>query len=161
MGEILKKRLKMSKFESPQQEAVLSLVVAASHLRMLMEKVATQIGISPEQYNILRILRGVYPNGHACGEISNRMLDRSPDVTRRIDALVKQELVERTRSDEDRRVVVTKITEKGLELLERANPLFNATEIARFAKFSEPECHELSRLCEKIIEVDVNCQGDD
>ncbi len=155
MGEILKKRLKMSKFESPQQEAMLGLIVAASHLRSLIEKMTAQTGLSPEQYNILRILKGIYPNGHSCGEIGNRMLDRSPDITRRIDALLKQGLVERARSDEDRRVVVTKITHKGIDLLEKMNPIFNMTEFDRVKVLTNKDCEDLSRICEKLIEEDM------
>jgi DNA-binding MarR family transcriptional regulator len=155
MGEILKKRLKMSKFESPQHEAILGLLVAASHLRSQLEKVTAPTGISPEQYNILRILKGIYPNGHSCGEIGNRMLDRSPDITRRIDALLKQGLVERARSDEDRRVVFTKITKKGLDLLTKIHPIFNLSELTPSKVLSNKDCEDLARICEKLIEEDM------
>ncbi len=155
MGEILKKRLKMSKFESPQQEAILGLIVAASHVRSIIEKLTAQTGISPEQYNILRILKGIHPNGHSCGEIGNRMLDRSPDITRRIDALLKQGLVERSRSEEDRRVVVTRITAKGLQLLEKLNPVFNISELSRVKSLTAKDCEDLARICDKLIEEDV------
>jgi DNA-binding MarR family transcriptional regulator len=155
MGEILKKRLKMSKFESPQQEAMLGLIVAASHVRSLIEKITAQTGISPEQYNILRILKGIHPNGHSCGEIGNRMLDRSPDITRRIDALLKQGLVERSRSEEDRRVVLTRITVKGLQLLEKLHPVFNMSELSRVKALTSKDCEDLARICEKLIEEDV------
>src|SRR3569623_942029 len=118
MGEVLKKRLKMSKFESPSHEALLGLMVAASHLRAQFDRVLQGSGISGEQYNILRILRGVHPEGHACGEIANRMVDRSPDITRRIDGLERQGFVERKRSDHDRRLVITRISQKGLDLVD-------------------------------------------
>ncbi len=155
MGEILKKRLKMSKFESPIQEAILSVMVASSYLRSEVDKAGSPFGISGEQYNILRILKGVSPEGHACGEIGNRMLDRSPDITRRIDALEKLGLVERKRSEQDRRVVITKITEKGLTMLEQLTPGFQSYESKLQQKLTNEECGELARLCEKLFEADV------
>ena len=122
MGEILKKRLKQNKFSSPTQEALLNLLVASAHVAGLLDAACGEFGISQQQYNILRILRGVHPEGYPCGEIAVRMLDRAPDVTRRIDGLVKLGLVERERLEDDRRVVITKITDDGLKLLQRMDP---------------------------------------
>jgi len=152
MGEVLKRRLKMSKFESPQQEAMLGLLVAANQVRALIDKIGDDNGISPEQYNILRILRGVYPEGHSCGEIGNRMLDRSPDITRRLDSLLKLGLVERTRDENDRRVVVTKITQQGLALLDKLADTFSLTRLERLQTLTPKDCQELVRICEKLIE---------
>jgi DNA-binding MarR family transcriptional regulator len=151
MGQILKDRLKMSKFESPAHEAVLRMMVAASHLRAEMDRRAAEFGISAEQYNILRILRGAHPEGHACGEIGERMIDRSPDITRRIDALEKQGLAKRERSEEDRRMVYISITKKGLALLEKMSEALKPLNDQLAAKLTQKECEELSRLCEKIF----------
>jgi DNA-binding MarR family transcriptional regulator len=159
MGEVLRKRLKTTKFENPQHEAVLSLLIAASHVRSVTDKVAAKVGISTEQYNILRILKGAYPKGHACGEIGNRMIDRSPDITRRIDALEKAGYVERMRSEDDRRVVITRITEKGIALLGEVNPLLVLAEEGRSKKLTDAEATELTRICEKLFEDDVDCEG--
>jgi DNA-binding MarR family transcriptional regulator len=76
-------------------------------------------GISPSQYNLLRILRGAGVEGRTMREISERMINRDPDVTRLADRTVKLGLARRMRDAEDRRVVKLYITEKGVELLSR------------------------------------------
>ncbi|MGB9181132.1 MAG: MarR family transcriptional regulator [Pyrinomonadaceae bacterium] len=75
-------------------------------------------GLTPTQYNVLRILRGAGEEGLACREISERMVNRDPDITRLLDRLEKQELVKRARDGKDRRVVMTYITKEGLRVLE-------------------------------------------
>jgi DNA-binding MarR family transcriptional regulator len=76
-------------------------------------------GISPSQYNLLRILRGAGVDGRTMREISDRMINRDPDVTRLADRMVKRGLARRMRDEVDRRVVKLFITEKGLEMLGR------------------------------------------
>jgi DNA-binding MarR family transcriptional regulator len=75
--------------------------------------------ISPSQYNLLRILRGAGADGRTMREISDRMINRDPDVTRLADGMVKLGLARRMRDTDDRRVVKLFITEKGLEMLAR------------------------------------------
>lgn len=74
--------------------------------------------LSPNQYNVLRILRGA-EDGLTCGEIGERMITRDPDITRLVDRLQKRKLVGRKRDTKDRRVVLTRILPAGLELLAR------------------------------------------
>ena len=76
-------------------------------------------GISPSQYNILRILRGARPNAVKISDIADRMITRDPDVTRLVDRLIKQGLARRERDSEDRRVVRVEISGAGLALLSR------------------------------------------
>jgi DNA-binding MarR family transcriptional regulator len=76
-------------------------------------------GISPSQYNLLRILRGAGVDGRTMREVAERMINRDPDVTRLADRTVKLGLARRMRDTEDRRVVKLFITEKGLEMLAR------------------------------------------
>jgi DNA-binding MarR family transcriptional regulator len=155
MGEALKRRLKTTKFQSPQEEAILSLLVAAGYLEAKMDRECAGFGISHQQYNILRILKGVYPDGHPCGEIAARMLHPSPDVTRRLDAMEKEGLIERHRSTDDRRVVVTRITDKGIEVLNAMDVVLAHRQEELRNKFSAQECQELTRLCEKFYEDEV------
>ncbi len=153
MGEILQKRLRQTKFESPYQEALLSIVVAANTMNEQVDHACAEFGISRQQYNILRILKGAHGDGYQCSEIASRMLDRAPDITRRIDGLEKMGLVDRMRSTEDRRVVITRITQKGLEMLESLqSPIrdFNAVLAKRLTK---QECLQLVELCEKLIDL--------
>jgi DNA-binding MarR family transcriptional regulator len=74
-------------------------------------------GLTPTQYNVLRILRGAGAEGLACREIAERMVNRDPDITRLLDRLEGQKLVRRSREKKDRRVVMTYITPEGLRLL--------------------------------------------
>jgi DNA-binding MarR family transcriptional regulator len=76
-------------------------------------------GLTPNQYNVLRILRGAHPAGLTCGQIGERMITRDPDVTRLLDRLVRDGLAARTRSGTDRRVVEVSISAAGLAALER------------------------------------------
>src|SRR5262245_7165051 len=77
----------------------------------------TTAELTPNQYNVLRILRGSHPTKLPCGEIADRMIARDPDVTRLVDRLNRRGLVTRSRGRQDRRVVEVGITEKGQELL--------------------------------------------
>ena len=157
MGEVLKKRLKMSKFESPLQEATLALMAAASELRSNIDRVLAEANLTGEQFNILRILRGAGEEGHPSGEIGCRMIDRSSDITRRIDALEKQKLVARERSVDDRRVVRVHITKKGLATLDSVTPNIVAFDQKLMANMSEDDLLQLASLCEKLIAVEVTC----
>jgi DNA-binding MarR family transcriptional regulator len=104
-------------FHSPEHEAYLNLQRTADHLLRGVEELMKPMGLTPSQYNVLRILRGAGSEGLACGEIAARMLTRDPDMTRLLDRLDKRGLVSRTRRRNDRRVVMTRITSGGLKLL--------------------------------------------
>jgi DNA-binding MarR family transcriptional regulator len=150
MGEGLKRRIKQERFQSPLQEAVLNLMVASDFLKEQVEILCKDQGITGPQYNVLRILRGVYPEGHPRCEIASRMIERSPDITRLVDRLEAQGLVERDRSHKDRRLSLTRITARGLGLLDRLGPEFDRLN-RRFAqRLSKRDCLELSRICEAI-----------
>lgn len=154
MGEVLRHRLKQKKFDSPAHEAILALMVTASHVQGISDRICAAHGLSSQQYNILRILRGAENDGslgRSCGEIAERMIDRAPDVTRRIDALVKAGLVDRDRSDEDRRVVLTRITKKGLGLLEKMQPSMASGELQLLEKIPTADLQELVRVCELLL----------
>ena len=156
MTEALSRRLKQARFADPQQEAVLSLAVAASTLNDLIDEVCKRHGLTRPQYNVLRILRGVHPKGHPRCDIAQRMVERAPDITRLVDRLQDRGLVRRTRGGDDQRQAITHITAKGLKLLLAIQPELEAQTTTRFSKLSDQDCHELSRLCAVIFE-DVAC----
>lgn len=152
MTEALSRRLKQAEFTSPEQEALLSVLVAASTINELTDNLCAEHRITRAQYNVLRILRGVYPEGHPRSEIACRMLDRAPDITRLLDRLEARRLVRRTRGSEDQRQTVAFITAKGIKLLDAIRPQLDTELNALVGKFSAGECHELSRLCAAIFE---------
>lgn len=104
-------------FGSLEEEALLNLMRTAAILEGVETDALKPYELSMPQYNILRILRGAGPKGLSCQEIADRMISRDPDVTRLVDRLDARGLIQRARSSEDRRVVITKISEAGLKRL--------------------------------------------
>ena len=155
MGDILKERIKQRQFKSPSHEAMLNLMVAAAHVRQMVEHTCVEHDLTQAQYNVLRILRGRHPEGYPRGDIASRMVDRAPDVTRLIDRLERRDLVERVRSDEDRRLSITRITRKGLALLARLDPEIEAIDQRFAAHLSPRDLKTLSRLCEQVYGLDL------
>lgn len=114
-------------FRSVQEEVVLAIMRTADQLTVPMNEVLRGSGLSASQYNVLRILRGSAPEGLPCGEISERMVRRDPDLTRLLDRLEARGLVERTRGTSDRRVVLATITGDALQLLQALEPAIEAS----------------------------------
>ena len=100
----------------PEESAFLDLLRTCDLLSRGPAQVLKSENLSPNQYNVLRILRGS-PEGLPCGEIANRMITRDPDITRLLDRLEKRELISRCRETTDRRMVMARITSQGLKLL--------------------------------------------
>ena len=151
MNQALSKRLRQSVFSSPVQEAALSLLLAANRLNESVEAVCVSHGITRPQYNVLRILRGVHPQGHPRCEIASRMLERAPDVTRLIDRLQSRGLVRRLRADKDHRQSIAGITPEGLKLLELMQPEVDALLADCFRHLASPDYEELARICALIF----------
>jgi DNA-binding MarR family transcriptional regulator len=101
--------------------------------------------LSSTQYNVLRILRGA-PEGLPCGEIGNRMITRDPDITRLLDRLEKRGLVSRCREAKDRRMVLTRITDAGLELLARLDAPVQETHRAQMGHLGGERLQALVEL---------------
>jgi len=108
---------KSQPFAVLEQEASLNVIRTADALSRPFEELARESGLSPTQYNVLRILRGAGAEGLPCGQIVERMITRDPDMTRLLDRLEKRELIARSRDTVDRRVVRATITAGGLDLL--------------------------------------------
>ena len=114
----LAKEIKQTKpFSSVAEEAILNIQRTAAVLAQRISEIFKPHGLSETQYNVLRILRGAGAPGLACQEIGERMLTHDPDITRLLDRLEGRKLIERARSTEDRRVVVSRITAEGLKVL--------------------------------------------
>lgn len=100
-----------------EERAFVSLQRAADRLAGKLAEWLKPHGLSPTQYNALRILRGAGTEGLRCSDVGARMINRDPDITRLVDRLEKRGLVTRRRGTKDRRVVRASITPAGLELL--------------------------------------------
>jgi len=147
----VRERIQQRRFQSLAAEAVISLLVAADHVDQAVAPVWEQHGITADQYNVLRILRGAHPEGHPRCEVARRMIHRAPDVTRMLDRLVRQGLVRRRRSAADRRESIATITDAGLALLARIDPEVHALQTTLTRVLSERELRELVRLCDALV----------
>lgn len=150
MGEAIKKWLKLKKELTRREETVLNISIAAHLIEGNVEKMCTKYGITGGQYNVLRILKGIHPGGHPRCEIISRMIERAPDITRLIDRLVKMKLAERVRSKDDRRLSVTRITAKGMKLINSMQPDIEKKIKSFTVNITDEECEELSVLTEKL-----------
>ncbi len=120
MAKRLQEELKQTRpFRTVEEEVMVGLARTADALQRGFVGVFKAVGLSATQYNVLRILRGAGGPGLSCGDITERMVTRDPDLTRLLDRLETRRLVTRARDGEDRRVVTTRITQAGLSLLEQ------------------------------------------
>jgi DNA-binding MarR family transcriptional regulator len=136
-------------FESLEQEAFLNLLRTTDQLNSEFTRLFTANGLSGPQYNVLRILRSSGDDGLPCLEIAGQMITRMPDITRLVDRLEMAGLVERSRTESDRRVVLVKITAAGNALLARLDQPVRETHQKVMARLSEDELRELIRLLTK------------
>lgn len=134
----------------PALDAIINVAVAAEFLRMQVDKAAAPLQITGVQYNILRILKRAYPEGMSRTDILKHLIEKSVDVTRSIDGLIRQGYVVRARPEEDRRLSVTTITDKGIQALAEVDPHFFAMLGAMGETLTPEEFRELSRLCVKL-----------
>jgi DNA-binding MarR family transcriptional regulator len=117
-------------FRSRSQEAYLALLRTADDMRRHVGAVLEPADVTLQQYNVLRILRGAGPDGLPTLAIGERMLERTPGVTRLIDRMEEKGWVVRVRCTEDRRRVWCRITDAGLRLLAPLDPQVNAVDEA-------------------------------
>ena len=122
MSRRLREELKQTKpFESLEQEVFLEIQRTAQVTARWVVEALKPSGLSPSQFNVLRILRGAGPEGLACGAVCERMVNHDPDLTRLLDRLEAAALVEKIRDAKDRRVVKARITKAGLRAVEKAD----------------------------------------
>jgi DNA-binding MarR family transcriptional regulator len=146
----LQAEIKQTKpFRSLEDEAYLNLLRTADALLRKEVELLKEYGLSPTQYNALRILRGAGDQGVTCGELSDRMLTKDPDVTRLIDRLEARKLLTRARSDQDRRVVRTRITDAGLDMLAKLDAPSEKWTRGQLGHLERAELRELIRLLER------------
>lgn len=112
------------RFDSLEQEVFLNLWRTYDRLRLLEDELFERFELTPQQYNLLRLLRAAHPGTVPTLTLAGRLVSRAPDITRMLDKLEERDWIERRRLEENRRVVQVSISAAGLELLERiAEPL--------------------------------------
>ncbi|MGB0767409.1 MAG: MarR family winged helix-turn-helix transcriptional regulator [Phycisphaeraceae bacterium] len=142
-------------FDSLEQQAYLNLARTHAQVAAPLSALFRSYGLSEATYNILRVLRGVRQqpeNGLdalPCGSVGERLVTRVPDVTRLIDRLVAAELVDRIRGEADRRVVLARITTKGLALLRKLDKPVLDLHTQTLGHLTRSELKQLNQLLEK------------
>ncbi len=142
--------IKQSQFQSEHQKALINLLFTYNWFKNRMSGFMKDYGLTQQQYNVLRILRGQHPNGITTWEIRERMLDKMSDASRLVDRLEKMKLVVKQRNKEDRRLVVVKITDAGLTLLEQVSAKEHELNSCFDKNLTEQEARTLSELLDKI-----------
>lgn len=136
-------------FALVEEEVHLSIVRTAAVLDHAFGQVLKPYGLTGTQYNVLRILRGS-PDGLCRNELGARLLRQVPDVTRLLDRLMDMGLIARERTDEDRRLVRTRITKDGLALLGRLDDVIRGEHRRRLAHIPQGKLRELAGLLEQV-----------
>lgn len=147
MSPTLREEIRQSRpFQSLEQEAYLNLVRTAAALTDDLEQLLRPAGITSAQFNVLRILRGAEPKGLCRNEIRARMLTRMPDMTRLLDRMERAGLVTRSRDAQDRRLVGTRITERGLRILDEVGEWIRGEHERRLGHMTEAQLRTLIEL---------------
>lgn len=143
MASRLQAELKQTKpFPNLTSEALLSVLRTAALLEHLQNETLRPCGITPLQYNVLRILRGAGPHGLCGREIAERVVSKVPDVSRLVDRMEGMKLLRRERDADDRRHVTARITPKGLRMLDEATPRLEAA-VRRFGRLDDEQLQQV------------------
>jgi DNA-binding MarR family transcriptional regulator len=142
-----------------EAHACVSLQKAADGLAQQVEQLLKANDLTAAQYNTLRILRGAEPEGLACSSIADRMISHDPDMTRLLDRMEKRTLITRERQKDDRRVVKTRITSQGLELLKTLDQPVHELHKRQFAHVPGARLKLLIELLDEVLEKDPSARA--
>jgi DNA-binding MarR family transcriptional regulator len=138
------------RFDSPQQEAFLSLWRTYDRLRMFEDELFSQYDLTAQQYNTLRLLKAEHPATLPTLVLASRLVSHAPDITRLLDRLEERSLVARERMPDNRRVVQVGITEAGLALLKRLEQPVRECHLQQLGHLSAAQLESLVGLL-KIV----------
>ncbi|WP_417611592.1 MarR family winged helix-turn-helix transcriptional regulator [Owenweeksia hongkongensis] len=145
----ISEEIKQSKFTSERQKAAINLFYTSNWLSEKLRAFLSNDDLTPQQFNVLRILRGSHPEPLSTLQIRERMLDKMSDTSRIVDRLVKKELVKKGTCKADKRLVDINITENGLDLLSRLDE--NSQDLDNHLNgISEEDAETLSTILDKI-----------
>lgn len=150
----LEQAIKSNKFKNEVHKAALNILYTAWWLKTIMSRELKEFGLTHEQYNVLRILKGRYPDQICVREIACRMIEKNSNVPRIIDRLEIKKLVKRNSSATDKRETVITLTQAGINILEittnKVNTLFEEAVV-----MDEGNATLLNNLLEKIREKEI------
>ena len=146
----LEKEIHQAKFKSPYQKLVVNLIYSGNWVHFNTNKLLKGYKITPQQYNVLRILKGQYPKPAPIFTITERMLDKMSNASRLVEKLRQKGYVERTECGEDRRRVDVIITEEGIEKLDEISAIVSSFEENIQANLTAEEAKTLNDLLDKM-----------
>ncbi len=149
----LEQVIQTGKFSSDKHKAVLNILYRAWIVKTKISKELKPFGMSHEQYNVLRILKGSYPNAMRVKDIGSRLIEKSSNVPRIIDKLEDKKMVQRLASPEDNRETLISLTVSGIKILEASTRSVQPNTIQSLA-LTEKEAALLNQLLDKIIPVE-------
>lgn len=145
----LEEDIKQPKFRNEHQKAIINLIYTCNWIGERQKSFFDSENITPQQFNILRILRGSFPTPLSTLKIRERMLDKMSDTSRIVDRLVNKGLASKRVCDFDKRLVDISLTEKGAALLERLDKRNDEMD-SLTAELQEHELKQLNQLLDKI-----------
>ncbi len=145
----IEEEIKQSKFVSVRQKAHLNILFTAYWLVDKTKETLKPFDLTHQQFNVLKILKGRFPESCASYDIKEVMIDKGPDLTRLIDRLIVKEYVTRSECEENRRKLDITITKAGLGLIKKIEPLLEKQLIDQ-ARITNKEAGELSRILDKM-----------
>jgi DNA-binding MarR family transcriptional regulator len=148
MSKLLSEIKQTKPFESLNEELWLNVSRTSAFLSHLVEQKLRPYGLSPTQYNVLRILRGAGSEGLVQHEVGARLVAQVPDVPRILSRMEKAGWIQRVRGTADRRVVRTSLTDRGVELVNGVDPMMRAMELSLFGGMSE---EQMRQLCDLLV----------
>jgi DNA-binding MarR family transcriptional regulator len=151
-GKLAKEIRQGKPFQSREEEAFLNLGRTYEFLQQRVAELLKEHQLTPAQYNMLRIVRGAGPDGVTCSQATERMLSPDPDVTRLLDRMETHGLIRRDRDKEDRRVVITRITDRGLDLTNRIDTPLHQVFKQCLGRVSQQRLKELIDTLEALRE---------
>ncbi len=144
----LEAEIKQKKFRNAHHKALLNLFYTAGWMELKTKDFLKDFGITNQQFNILRILRGQHPSKISGAEIKSRMLDKNSDVSRLLDRLIAKKMVSKIQCPNDKRATAVCITENGLLLLKKVDGLIDQAD-SKILNLTTAEAHQLSNLLDK------------
>ncbi len=146
----LEQEIQQEKFQSEYHKVHINVLFTASWLNLQTTKLLKSYNISPQQFNILRILRGMHPEPASVKILTERMIDKMSNASRLVEKLKQKGLLKREASEDDRRKVNVSITPRGLELLEKASHDIEKNIRSNLSNLSTSEASQLNKLLDKI-----------
>ena len=145
----IEKDIQQLKFRNPRQKAGINLIYTLAWMREKTKAIFDSEDITPQQFNILRILRGSFPDPLSTLQIRERMLEKMSDTSRIVDRLIAKGLVKKITCKNDRRLVDVIITDKGKKMLERLDSRQDEID-GVLGNLSEKDANILSDLLDKL-----------